>query len=135
MSYELTGKIHVVMDTQKVSEKFQKREFVVHTEKVMPTWTKEDHIKFQLTQDRCDILDGFSAGEEVKVSFNLTGRPWTNKEGVTAYFTNLEAWRIERMSAAANMPPPATAQTQQPMQTAAATTQAPADDFNDDLPF
>jgi uncharacterized protein DUF3127 len=44
----------------------------------------------------------------LKVSFNIKGRKW-EKDGKVAYFTNLEAWRIESAvneGAAPNMPPP-----------------------------
>ena len=34
-------------------------------------------------------------GDEINVFFNLKGKPYTNKEGVTSYFSNLDAWRIE----------------------------------------
>ena len=50
-------------------------------------------IKFQLTQDRCDIIDSYKAGDQVKVHFSLRGREWNEK-----YFTNLNAWRIEPMA-------------------------------------
>lgn len=48
------------------------------------------YVKFQLTQDRCSIVDNFREGDEVRVHFNLRGREWQGK-----YFTNLDAWRIE----------------------------------------
>jgi hypothetical protein len=56
-------------------------------------------IKFQLTQERCDILDNFHIGEELKVSFNIRGRRW-EKDGQVSYFNNLEAWKIEKVVAA-----------------------------------
>ena len=43
------------------------------------------------------MLDEFSIDDTVKVSFNLRGRKW-EKDGQVSYFTNLEAWRIERLS-------------------------------------
>ena len=53
-----------------------------------------DYIRFQLTQDRCDVLDRFKEGQEVKVSFSLRGRKY-EKDGDIKYFTNIEAWRID----------------------------------------
>jgi single-strand DNA-binding protein len=46
-------------------------------------------VKFQINQDKCNILDKFKEGQEVEVSFNLRGREWNGK-----YFTNLEAWKV-----------------------------------------
>ncbi|MDH3652272.1 MAG: DUF3127 domain-containing protein, partial [Saprospiraceae bacterium] len=48
------------------------------------------YIKFQLTQDRCGLLDPYNEGVTVKVHFDLRGREWNGK-----YFTNLNAWKLE----------------------------------------
>ena len=56
-----------------------------------------DFIKFQSTQDKCALLDQVNVDDTVKVSFNLRGRKW-EKDGQVSYFTNLEAWRIEKLS-------------------------------------
>ncbi len=92
MSFEVVGKLHELYPEQQVTEKFRKREFVLETQDGM----YQQYIKFQLTQDRCSALDNFSKGEDVKVSFNLSGRPSQNRNGETVYYTNLVAWRLER---------------------------------------
>ena len=63
-----------------------------------------EHIKFQLTQDRCDILDRFNVNEQIKVTFNIKGRRW-EKDGRVSYFTNLEAWKIEKVNNESNSAP------------------------------
>lgn len=90
-SYEALGTLHVVFDTQQVKDTFRKREFVIE----MQDGQYPQHIKFQVTQDRCALLDNYKVGQEIKVLFNLRGRPFTGKDGQTLYFTNLEAWRVE----------------------------------------
>ncbi|MGM0613069.1 MAG: DUF3127 domain-containing protein [Bacteroidota bacterium] len=97
MSYELQGKLIEKFDTQQVSEKFKKREFVV--EKRETTGGREfvDTIKFQLTQDRCDLIDPYTTGEEIKAHFNIKGNRWEGN-GRVNYFTNLDVWKIERVS-------------------------------------
>jgi single-strand DNA-binding protein len=90
MAYDAQGKLHEIFDEQQVSEKFKKREFVLE----IPDGAYTQFIKFQLTQDKCNLLDGFNVGDEVKVAFNLSGKPFT-KNGTTMYFTNLGAWRLE----------------------------------------
>ena len=92
MSFEIVGKLHEIYDEQQITEKFRKREFVLETQDGM----YQQYIKFQLTQDRCAAIDNFTKGEDVKVSFNLSGRPTQNRNGETVYYTNLVAWRIER---------------------------------------
>lgn len=90
---EVIGTLKVKFDTQKVSDRFQKREFVLTTEANTPY---PQHVSFQVTQDKCTILDQFNDGEEIKVQFNLRGREWNGPQGIK-YFNTLEAWRIERM--------------------------------------
>lgn len=102
MAFEVTGVIYDKMDTQVISDRFKKRDFVVEIE----DGAYKQHIKFQLTQDRCDLVDSYEKGDEVKVSFNLRGRPY-QKGAETIYFTNLEAWRLEKVANnSQNVPPP-----------------------------
>lgn len=91
---ETTGQLKVKEQTQKVNEKFQKRDFIITTESGTPY---PQHISFQITQDKCVLLDKFSVGDELKVHFNLRGREWNGAEG-TKFFNTLEAWRIEKLS-------------------------------------
>lgn len=94
---ETVGTLKVKADTQTVSDKFKKREFVLTTEASTPY---PQHVSFQVTQDKCEVLDKFNEGDELKVQFNLRGREWNGPQGVK-YFNTLEAWRIERMGEAA----------------------------------
>jgi hypothetical protein len=89
-SYEATGRIVALLPTQQVTGTFKKREFVIE----MQDGAYPQHIKFQMTQDKTAQLDSYAVGHDVKVLFNLRGKPFT-KDGKTMYFTNLEAWRIE----------------------------------------
>lgn len=92
---EVTGKIKVINQEQQVSASFKKREVVVTTEEQYP-----QHIMIEFSQDKCDILDKYNIGEEVKVSINLRGREWVNPQGETKYFNSIQGWRIEKQNAA-----------------------------------
>lgn len=124
MSFEVEGKLHKKFDTVQVKDTFKKREFILEIE----SGAYSQLIKFQLTQDRCGILDDYSEGNDIKVFFDLRGRAWQGRDGTTSYFTNLAAWKIEN-------PAPAQQQTVPPS--------AAAGDFPsmsdappiDDLPF
>lgn len=105
MSFELSGTLIEKFDTQKVSDKFSKREFVIEKKEDTGNFEFVDQIKFQLTQDRCNLLDNFNKGDEIKVSFNIRGRKWEKGEKVS-YFTNLEAWKIENQGGAMPETPP-----------------------------
>jgi len=98
MSFEINGRLAEKFETQKVSDRFQKREFVLEIKSTGATgYEFVDFIKFQSTQDKCSLLDQVNIDDTVKVSFNLRGRKW-EKDGQVSYFTNLEAWRIETLS-------------------------------------
>lgn len=92
---EVKGTLKAVFDTQKVSDKFQKREFVLTTEANTPY---PQHVAFQLTQDKCNLLDSFRIGEDIEVHFNLRGREWNGPQGIK-YFNTLEAWRLVNLAA------------------------------------
>jgi len=120
-SFKAEGTLYKKFDTVQVTDKFKKREFVV--EMVDGAYTQL--IKFQMVQDNCEKLDGFNEGDQMEVSFNLRGREWTNKGGEVKFFSNLDAWRIDKVQSDRI----ATAAT-----TSTAPT-APTDKNKDDLPF
>lgn len=97
--FKISGILKVKNDTVQVSEKFSKREFVLTDNTSM----YPQDILFQLTQDKCALIDAFNPQEQVEVSFNLRGREWTSPQGEVKYFNTLEAWRIERVGAGQNM--------------------------------
>lgn len=116
--FKLTGALKVINATNQVSDKFSKREFVITDGSSM----YPQDIMFQLTQDKCNLLDGLTVGQSVEVSFNLRGKEWVSPQGDVRYFNTLEAWRITPQSAA----------TPTPIVVAQATTQVAEDDG---LPF
>ena len=96
MSLELTGTLVEIYPTQQVSERFKKREFVLETKEEINGNIYSNFAKFQIVQNKCEILDRFNVGDEVKVSFNVKGNRW-EKDGKVQYITNLDAWRVEAM--------------------------------------
>ena len=94
MNMQTQGKIHATFDAAQVTERFRKREFVLELEGGS---RYPQYVMFQLTGDRCDVLDGFSKGDDVRVEFSLRGREWTSPKGEVRYFTSLETWSIDRV--------------------------------------
>ena len=102
MGLETTGKLHALFDTQQVTERFRKREFVVELGD-NPRYPQ--YVLFQLTGDRCENLDDFSVGDEVKVEFSLRGREWKSPRGEIKYFNSLDVCTLERAGASSDAPP------------------------------
>lgn len=97
MAFEITGRIIEILPVNQVSDKFRKREFVIEKKETGGGAIFVDYIKFQLIQDKCELINESFLNEEVKVWFNLRGNKW-ERDGRVNYFTNLDAWKIERIS-------------------------------------
>ena len=126
MSFEIEGRLHKKYETEVKGESFRVREFVIETQEQYPQM-----VKFQLTQDRCDLINNYEEGSQIKVFFDLRGREWQGR-----YFTNLNAWKVESAEERApadpfgdvefsDVPPGAASQGQD----------SRAEDFDSDLPF
>lgn len=128
--FKLTGTLKVLNPTVQVSEKFSKREFVVTESSSM----YPQDIMFQLTQDKCSLLDGYNVNDQIEVSFNLRGREWTSPQGEVKYFNSLDAWRLDRVGAGAGIPASGpSAMNLAPV--TAASAEMNVEKADDDLPF
>ena len=123
---EVIGKIKWIDETKEYGTNgFRKREVVVTTEEQYP-----QNILVEFVQDKCDLLNAFQIGRQVKVSINLRGREWTNPEGQVKYFNSIQGWRIEEVTEELNkemppMPPPTTFES----------AEGEDNEVEDDLPF
>ena len=123
---EVSGKIKWLDETKTYGNNgFRKREVVITTEEQYP-----QHILVEFVQDKCDLLNAFQMGQNVKIGINIRGREWVNPQGETKYFNSIQGWRIEAItresnSEMPNMPPPPA------FESADDTSDGP----DDDLPF
>ena len=89
---EVLGKIKLLGEIKTYGDNgFRKREVVITTQEQYP-----QHLLIEFIQDRCELLDSFNVGENVKISINLRGREWENPEGEIKYFNSIHGWRIEK---------------------------------------
>jgi len=110
MAFEIIGKVIDISPVNQVSDKFKKREFVIEKKETGGAAVFIDYIKFQLIQDKCELINESFLNEDVKIWFNLKGNKW-ERDGKINYFTNLDAWKIEKISSASrdqNVQPHAT---------------------------
>lgn len=84
MNYEIVGKLIFKEETQHISDRFQKREFVIEVENEKNSqWN--DFVKVQLIQDRCDLLENIDLNENIKVYFNIRGENGKIKDKYLIY--------------------------------------------------
>lgn len=101
MALEIIGKIVEKYPTIQVSERFKKREFCLDITEEVNGNSYPNYAKLQLAQSKCEVLDSYNIGEEVKVQFNVRGSKF-EKDGKVQYFTILDVWKIERVGAQNN---------------------------------
>ena len=95
MSLEITGKLLKKYDAVDVSPKFKKREFVLELSEEISGNIYTNYAAMQLVNNKCSAIDQFQEGDMVKVNFNIRGTKWV-KDGKERYFSNLDAWRVEK---------------------------------------
>tara|TARA_R110000744_G_scaffold97622_2_gene188634 strand:+ start:9804 stop:10175 length:372 start_codon:yes stop_codon:yes gene_type:complete len=87
---EVNGKVVMITEKNQISEKFAKREIVIETSEDYPQL-----LSIQFVQDKCEALDSFMEGEDVKIGINLRGRSWESPSGELKYFNTIQGWYIE----------------------------------------
>lgn len=96
MTYQYTGTIDRISDTEQVTETFRKRILWLMNPSGSEKYPTPEHIQFEATQDNCTKLDLFSAGEKVVVTFALRGRKYVSKTtGMEGVFTTLNLIGIQ----------------------------------------
>ena len=98
-SFEVQGIIHTIDQTREYGQNgFTKREFVIKLSGEGEKAEYPNYVALELLKDKCALLDAFKPGEEVKVTFNLSGRLWSAQGKPEKCFTSLQAWRVESAS-------------------------------------
>ncbi len=96
---EIVGRIYRIFNTEKISENFQNRKFVIeHAEN--PAYPQLSECA--LEQSAVNIIDDFKEGDAIKAYFSLRGREWTNKKGEIKYINTIRVWKIEAFQSSAD---------------------------------
>lgn len=96
----VSGKVKLIGETQTFGERgFRKRELVLTTSEEYPQM-----LMIEFVQDKVDLLDNYTIGQDVDISINLRGREWIDPEGVAKYFNSIQGWRIVKAEANPDLP-------------------------------
>ena len=154
MAFQITGKLELVGETtarnsSNGGQPFYRREFVLDCTRYNPDTGEpwENHPKFELSGNRCTLIDQFQIGQRVTVDFSLKGSKYTDeKTGEIKYFTTIGAFGIalaqqgqqqqtqyQPATAPTNQQPAQQTAGQQPFPPQVGENGAPVE--NDNLPF
>lgn len=128
MSLEIEGKLVKILPEQSGEGKngrWKKQQFVIETDDKFPK-----QICMMLWNDKADLLQNFSEGDQLKASINIESREFRDK-----YYTDVTAWRLEKPggSSAPGSDVPMPGEGEMPQ--APPMPDAPPPPGDDDLPF
>ncbi|SRR6056297_1476717 len=83
------GVVHLIEDTKSYGQKgFRKRLVVLEQDKGGFT----NYVPVEFIKDACDAVDEMNLGDDVEVTYRLSGRKWQrDADSETKYFVNVEA--------------------------------------------
>ena len=86
---KVSGVVHLIEDTKTYGNKgFRKRLVVLEQDKSSFT----NYIPIEFVRDSCDAVDEMNLGDEVEVTYRLSGRRWQRDEASEVkYFLSAEA--------------------------------------------
>ena len=126
---EITGKIKWIDEVKTYgSNGFRKREIIITTQEQYP-----QQILVEFVQDKCELLDPYQIGQDVRIGINLRGREWVNPEGQTKYFNSIQGWRIDQLDQ--EIDNEESTPIQKPFETTDSKNEENDSDEEDDLPF
>lgn len=88
---EISGKVVVIGETENVGQKgFTKRLLVVETNEQYP-----QKIPVEFIKDKVDLLNNLQIGQQVKVSVNVRGNEYQDRNQVTRFGLSFQGWKVD----------------------------------------
>ena len=97
---KLRGVVHVVEETKTFGQKgFRKRLVVLEQD----NGRFVNYVPLDFTGDGCDSVNGLSVGDEIEVSYRLSGRKWQrDPQSEVKFFLNAEATSFKKLGGKSN---------------------------------
>lgn len=94
----VSGVIHLIEETKTFGNKgFRKRLVVLEQDKGSFT----NYIPVEFLRDSCDSVDELNVGDEIEVSYRLSGRRWQrDPQSEAKYFLSAEAMSFQLLGSA-----------------------------------
>ena len=94
---KVQGVVHLIEETKTYGQKgFRKRLVVLEQDNERFT----NYIPVEFTHDRCDTVDDLNVGDEVEITYRLSGRRWQkDASSEVKFFVNVEATSYKVLNA------------------------------------
>jgi hypothetical protein len=88
---EVIGKAYFKSEVELIgTNQMQKQILVVQTDNQFP-----QKIPVEFIKDKCDLLNNIQIGQQVKVSVNIRGNEYQDRNGVTRFGLSFQGWKVE----------------------------------------
>lgn len=88
---EVIGKVYFKSEVELIGvNQMKKQILVVETDGQYP-----QKLPIEFIKDKCDLLNNLQVGQQVKVSINVRGSEFQDRNGVTRFGLSFQGWKIE----------------------------------------
>lgn len=88
---EILGKVYFKSEVELIgANQMQKQILVVQTDAEFP-----QKLPIEFIKDKCDLLNNLQIGQQVKVSVNIRGNEYQDRNGVTRFGLSFQGWKVE----------------------------------------
>jgi hypothetical protein len=93
----VSGVVHLIEETKTYGQNGFRKRLVVLEQKKGASFT--NYIPFEFIKDACDAVDDLNVGDEVEISYRLSGRRWQrDSSSEVKYFLSAEAMSFRLLS-------------------------------------
>lgn len=88
---EIIGKVYFKGEVELIgANQMKKQILVVETDNQYP-----QKLPIELIKEKCDLLNNLQIGQQVKVSVNVRGNEYQDRNGVTRFGLSFQGWKID----------------------------------------
>jgi hypothetical protein len=88
---EIIGKVYFKSEVELIgANQMQKQILVVETDAQYP-----QKLPIEFIKEKCDLLNNLQIGQQVKVSVNVRGNEYQDRNQVTRFGLSFQGWKID----------------------------------------
>ncbi|MFV5697752.1 DUF3127 domain-containing protein [Flavobacterium sp. ZT3R17] len=88
---EVIGKVYFKSEVELIgANQMKKQNLVVETDAQYP-----QKLPIEFIKEKCDLLNNLQIGQQVKVSVNVRGNEYQDRNQVTRFGLSFQGWKVE----------------------------------------